>query len=53
MARIFAIDGVPKALNDSLLKAVRAEDEAVLLPSADLDATSGKFENIVFRFDPH
>ena len=51
MARIFAIDGVPKTLNDSLLKAVRAEDEAVLLPSADLDATSGKFENIVFRFD--
>lgn len=51
MARIFAIDGVPKSLNDSLLKAVRAEDEAVLLPSADLDVTSGKFENTVFRFD--
>ena len=51
MARIFAIDGVPKALNDSLNKALRTEDEAVLLPSADLDPTSGKFENIVFRFD--
>ena len=51
MARIFAIDGVPKALNDSLMKALRPEDEAVLLPSADLDPTSGKFENIVFRFD--
>ena len=51
MARIFAIDGVPKALNDSLMKALRPEDEAVLLPSADLDPTSGKFENVVFRFD--
>jgi len=51
MARIFAIDDVPKALKDSLVKALRAEDEAVLLPSADLDATSGKFENVVFRFD--
>jgi len=51
MARIFAIDDVPKALKDSLLKALRPEDEAVLLPSADLDATSGKYENIVFRFD--
>ena len=51
MARIFAIDDVPKALKDSLLKALRPEDEAVLLPSAGLDATSGKYENIVFRFD--
>ncbi len=51
MARIFAIDDVPKALKDSLAKALRPEDEAVLLPSADLDATSGKYENVVFRFD--
>ena len=51
MARIFAIDDVPKALKDSLGRALRPEDEAVLLPSADLDATSGKYENIVFRFD--
>lgn len=51
MARIFAIDDVPKALRDSLSKALRPEDEAVLLPSADLDPTSGKYENIVFRFD--
>ena len=51
MARIFAIDDVPKALKDSLAKALRPEDEAVLLPSADLDPTSGKYENVVFRFD--
>jgi len=51
MACIFAIDDVPKALKDSLGRALRPEDEAVLLPSADLDATSGKYENIVFRFD--
>ena len=51
MARIFAIDDVPKLLKDSLSKALRPEDEAVLLPSADLDPTSGKYENIVFRFD--
>jgi hypothetical protein len=51
MARIFAIDDVPKALKDGLAKALRPEDEAVLLPSADLDATSGKYENVVFRFD--
>ena len=51
MARIFAIDDVPKVLKDSLVKLLRPEDEAVLLPSADLDATSGKYENIVFRFD--
>ena len=51
MARIFAIDDVPKALKDSLVKALRPEDEAVLLPSADLDTTSGKYENVVFRFD--
>jgi len=51
MARIFAVDDVPKALRDSLGKALRPEDEAVLLPSADLDATSGKYENVVFRLD--
>ena len=51
MARIFAVDDVPKALKDSLGKALRPEDEAVLLPSADLDATSGKYENVVFRLD--
>ena len=51
MARIFAIDDVPKALKDGLAKALRPEDEAVLLPSADLDPTSGKYENVVFRFD--
>ena len=51
MARIFAVDDVPKALRDSLSKALRPEDEAVLLPSADLDATSGKYENVVFRLD--
>jgi len=51
MARIFALDDVPKALKDSLAKALRPTDEAVLLPSADLDSTSGKYENIVFRFD--
>ena len=51
MARILAIDDVTKALKDSLSKALRPEDEAVLLPSADLDVTSGKFENVVFRFD--
>ena len=51
MARIFAIDDVPKALKDGLGKALRPEDEAVLLPSADLDPTSGKYENVVFRFD--
>ena len=51
MARIFAIDDVPKLLKDSLGRALRPEDEAVLLPSADLDATSGKYENVVFRFD--
>ena len=51
MSRIFAIDDVPKALKDSLVKALRPEDEARLLPSADLDPTSGKYENIVFRFD--
>ena len=51
MARIFAIDDVPKTLKDGLAKALRPEDEAVLLPSADLDPTSGKYENVVFRFD--
>ena len=51
MSCIFAIDDVPKALKDSLVKALRPEDEARLLPSADLDPTSGKYENIVFRFD--
>ena len=51
MARIFAVDDVPKALRDSLGKALRPEDEAVLLPSADLDTTSGKYENVVFRLD--
>jgi hypothetical protein len=51
MARIFAVDDVPKVLKDSLARALRPEDEAVMLPSADLDATSGKYENIVFRFD--
>ena len=51
MARIFAVDDVPKVLKDSLAKALRPEDEAVMLPSADLDTTSGKYENIVFRFD--
>ena len=51
MARIFAIDDVPKLLKDSLVQSVRPEDEAVLLPSADLDSTSGKYENVVFRFD--
>ena len=51
MARIFAVDDVPKLLKDSVAKALRPEDEAVMLPSADLDPTSGKYENIVFRFD--
>ena len=51
MARIFAVDDVPKPIRDSLGKALRPEDEAVLLPSADLDATSGKYENVVFRLD--
>ena len=51
MARIFAIDDVPKSLREGLGKALRPEDEAVLLPSADLDATSGKYENVVFRLD--
>ena len=51
MARIFAIDDVPKSLRDGLGKALRPEDEAVLLPSANLDATSGKYENVVFRLD--
>ena len=51
MARIFAVDDVPKPIRDSLAKALRPEDEAVLLPSADLDATSGKYENVVFRLD--
>tara|TARA_B100000795_G_C22780532_1_gene432054 strand:- start:33 stop:1331 length:1299 start_codon:yes stop_codon:yes gene_type:complete len=51
MARILTVDNVPQALKNSLAKALRATDEAVLLPSADLDATSGKYENIVFRLD--
>lgn len=51
MSRIFAIDDVSKTIKDSLTRSLRLEDEARLLPSADIDPTSGKYENVVFRFE--
>ena len=53
MAKLLAMpaDNPPKYVKDGVAKALRPEDEAVLLPSADLDTTSGKYENIVFRLD--
>ena len=53
MAKLLAMpeDNPPKYVKDSVVRALRPEDEAVLLPCADLDTTSGKYENIVFRLD--
>ena len=53
MAKLLAMpeDNPPKYVKDSVVRALRPEDEAVLLPCADLDVTSGKYENIVFRMD--
>ena len=53
MAKLLAMpeDNPPKYVKDSVVRALRPEDEAVLLPCADLDVASGKYENIVFRLD--
>jgi hypothetical protein len=53
MAKLLAMpaDDVPKHVKDSVAKALRPEDEGVFLPCAELDTTSGKFENVVFRLD--
>ena len=50
-ARILSLDDVPHNIKKSLSDALRATDEAKLLPSAGLDTKSGKWENVVFRLD--
>jgi hypothetical protein len=49
MARILALDEVPVALRNHLVRALRSFDEAVLLPQAERREDTGVYKNIVFR----
>lgn len=49
MARILALDEVPVALRNHLVRALRSFDEAVLLPQAERRDDTGIYKNIVFR----
>jgi len=49
MSRILALDEVPVALRNHLVRALRSLDEAVLLPQADRREDTGVYKNITFR----
>ena len=49
MARILALDEVPVALRNHLVRALRSFDEAVLLPQAERREDTGVYKNVVFR----
>ena len=49
MARILAVDDVPVALRNSLLRHLTAFDEAVILPQAAQSSDSAAFKNVCFR----
>ena len=49
MARLLAVDDVPVALRNSMLRHLTSFDEAVLLPQATQSADSSAFKNVTFR----
>ena len=49
MARILALDEVPVALRNHLVRSLRSLDEAVLLPQAERHDDTGVYKNVVFR----
>jgi len=49
MARILALDEVPVALRNHLVRSLRSLDEAVLLPQAERRDDTGAYKNVVFR----
>ena len=56
MARILALDEVPVALRNHLVRSLRSLDEAVLLPQAERHDDTGVYKNVVFRIagaEPH
>ena len=49
MAKLLALDEVPVALRNHLVRALRSFDEAVLLPQAERREDTGVYKNVVFR----
>jgi len=49
MAKLLALDEVPVALRNHLVRALRSFDEAVLLPQAERREDTGIYKNVVFR----
>lgn len=49
MARLFAMHDIEESLKSHLLRELRSEDEAVLLPQAQRNDQTGTYKNVVFR----
>ena len=49
MARILSLDACPVSLRNHLVRALRAGDEAVLLPQSERRDDSGVYKNVTFR----